>query len=105
MRLSRQMIKWGAAAAVAGALAVPAAQAGAPPEDPGWEGLPHCTVPDIQGVQMTVAKRVLKSALCGTYKKPMRKRSVAAPNTVLTAVPAAGTQLAPGTKVLLIVSR
>ncbi len=105
MRFSRQMVKWAAAAAVLGALAVPAAQAGGPPEDPGWEGLPHCTVPDIQGMQMTVAKRVLKSALCGTYKKPMRKRSLAAPNSVLIEVPAAGTHLAPGTKILLIVAR
>jgi PASTA domain len=105
MRFSRQMLKWTAVAAVVGALAAPAALGGAPPEDPGWVGLPHCTVPDVQGAQLSVAKRVLKSARCGTYKKAMFKRSTAAPNSVLTELPEAGSELAPGTKVLLIVAR
>jgi hypothetical protein len=105
MRFSRQILKWTAVAAVVGALAAPAALGGAPPEDPGWIGLPHCTVPNVQGIQMSAAKRVLKSARCGTYKKAMFKRSIAAPNSVLIEVPEAGTHLAPGTKVLLIVAR
>ncbi len=54
---------------------------------------------------MTVANRFLKSARCGTYKRPLRKRSTAAPNSVITEVPEAGTHLAPGTKILLIVAR
>lgn len=105
MRFSRQMLKWAAVAAVAGALAAPAAFAGAPPEDPGWVGLPHCVVPSIDGMQLSAAKRVLKHELCGTYKRPLRSRSTAAPNTVLTVVPETGTHLAPHTKVLLIVAR
>jgi beta-lactam-binding protein with PASTA domain len=36
---------------------------------------------------------------------PIRQRSTAARNTVLVSVPEAGTILAPGTKVLLIVSK
>jgi hypothetical protein len=105
MRFSRQITTWTTIAAVAAAFAATAAYAGGPPEDPGWIGLPHCTVPSIEGMQMTVAKRMLRSARCGTYKQPLRIRSTAAVNSVITQVPAAGTDLAPGTKVLLIVAR
>jgi PASTA domain len=105
MRFSRQMLTWTAVAAVGAALAASVAQGGAPPADPGWDGLPHCTVPNIQGLQLGNAKKVLKAQLCGTYKQPLRRRSTAAPNSVITVVPEPGTQLAPGTKILLVVAR
>ena len=47
--------------------------------------------------------RTLRRERCGVYA-PMRRRSTARRNSVLTEVPDAGTHLAPGTKILLIVS-
>ena len=61
-------------------------------------------MPNIEGKQLAAARKSLHSSLCGVMA-PMRRRSVAARNTVLTALPQAGTILAPGTKVLLIVAR
>ena len=66
--------------------------------------LPHCTVPKIEGSLLTSAKTKLHGSLCGSLA-PIRLASKAARNTVLTVVPQAGTQLAPGTKVLLIVAK
>jgi hypothetical protein len=94
-----------ALAAVGAALAATSAQAGGPPEDPGWELFPHCTVPQIEGTLLGSAKKELTGSLCGYLKSPIRTRSTAARNTVLVSVPEAGTILAPGTKVLLIVSK
>jgi hypothetical protein len=106
MKVSRhtRMMRWMALVGVGAAVAATSAQAGGPPEDPGWDALPHCTVPSIQGKQLASARKTLRNSLCGVMA-PIRKRSVAARNTVLVAVPQAGTVLAPGTKVLLIVSR
>ena len=99
-----RLMKGSALLAVAAAVAATSAQAGVPPEDPGWEGLPHCTVPTIEGTLLANARKSLRSSLCGVMA-PIRKRSAAVRNTVLVSVPEAGTILAPGTKVLLIVSR
>jgi hypothetical protein len=98
------LLKWTAVVGACAAVAAASAQAGGPPPDQGWAGLPHCTVPKIEGKQLAVAKKSLHSSLCGVMS-PLRKRSAAARNTVLTAVPEEGTQLAPGTKVLLIVAK
>ena len=106
MKASRhtRFMKWMALVGAGAALAATSAQAGGPPPDPGWLGVPHCTVPNIEGKQLAAARKSLHSSLCGVMA-PMRRRSVAARNTVLTALPQAGTILAPGTKVLLIVAR
>jgi PASTA domain len=99
------LLKWMALAGVCAAVAATSAQAGGPPPDPGWLGLPHCTVPNIEGKQLATAKRKLHGSLCGVIAPVMRRRSTAARNTVLTATPEPGTILAPGTKVLLVVAR
>ena len=106
MKASRhtRLMKWMALVGAGAALAATSAQAGGPPPDPGWLGVPHCTVPNIEGKQLAAARKSLRGSLCGVMA-PMRRRSVAARNTVLTALPQAGTILAPGTKVLLIVAR
>ncbi len=106
MKASRhtRLMKWMAVVGAGAAVAATAAQAGGPPPDPGWLGVPHCTVPNIEGKQLAAARKSLHGSLCGVMA-PMRRRSVAARNTVLTALPQAGTILAPGTKVLLIVAR
>ena len=98
------LLKWTAVVGACAAVAATSAQAGGPPADPGWAGLPHCTVPNIEGKLLAAARKSLRGSLCGVMA-PLRKRSTAARNTVLTAVPQAGTQLAPGTKVLLIVAK
>ena len=107
MKTSRntRLLKWMALVGIGAAVAATSAQAGGPPADPGWLGLPHCTVPSIEGTQLAGARQKLHGSLCGVMSPPLRKRSSAARNTVLTAVPKAGTVLAPGTKVLLIVSK
>jgi hypothetical protein len=102
--MNTRLMKWMALAGVGAAVAATSAQAGGPPADPGWLGLPHCTVPKIEGMQLTAARKKLHGSLCGAFA-PLRRRSTAARNTVLTAVPSEGTVLAPGTKVLLIVAR
>lgn len=107
MKSSRhnRFFKLFALAAVGAALAATSAQAGAPPEDPGWELFPHCTVPSIEGQLLSKARQDLRGSLCGFMNPVVRTRSTAARNTVLVSVPEAGTILAPGTKVLLIVSK
>jgi hypothetical protein len=106
MNVSRhtRLMKLSSLLAVGAALAATSAQAGHPPEDPGWESLPHCTVPATEGMQLASARKALRSSLCGSYA-PLRRRAPAARNTVLISIPEAGTILAPRTKVLLIVSR
>ena len=110
MKASRQtrLLKWTALLAIVAGVAATSAQAGPAPGDPasdiGWELFPHCTVPSIEGTQLASAKKALRSSLCGSMA-PLRKRSTAARNTVLVSVPEAGTILAPGTKILLIVSK
>jgi hypothetical protein len=106
MKASRhtRLLKWTALVGACAAVAATSAQAGGPPADPGWEGIPHCTVPHIEGKQLAVARKSLRGALCGVMT-PLRKRSTAARNTVLSAIPAEGTTLAPGTKVLLTVAK
>ena len=107
MKASRhtRLMKWMAVVGAGAAVAATSAQAGGPPPDPGWLGVPHCTVPNIEGKQLAAARKSLHGSLCGVMSPPLRKRSSAARNTVLTAIPKAGTVLAPGTKVLLIVSK
>jgi hypothetical protein len=98
------LMKWTAVLGACAAVAATSAQAGGPPADPGWAGMPHCTVPKIEGTLLATAKKKLHGSLCGVMA-PMRHRSAVARNTVLSSIPEAGTQLAPGTKVLLIVAR
>jgi hypothetical protein len=107
MKSSRntRLLKWMALVGIGAALAATSAQAGGPPADPGWLALPHCTVPNIEGMKLAGARKKLHGSLCGVMAPPLRKRSSAARNTVLIAAPEAGTILAPGTKVLLTVSR
>jgi len=107
MQASRHtgLMKWTALVGACAAVAATSAQAGGPPGDPGWGNFPHCTVPQIEGKQLAAARKSLHGSLCGVMAPVLRRRSTAARNTVLTAVPQAGTQLAPGTKVLLIVAR
>ena len=106
MRSSRRtsVMKWVALVTVGAAVAATSAQAGGAPPDPGWSAYPHCTVPNVEGKQLAAARTSLRVSLCGVLS-PIRTRSTAARNTVLVAVPDAGTVLAPGTKVLLIVAR
>jgi len=101
---SSRLLRWTALVGVAGALAATSAQAGGPPADPGWGAFPHCTVPTIEGALLATAKKKLHRSLCGVMA-PMRRRAAAARNTVLSSIPEAGTQLAPGTEVLLIVAK
>jgi hypothetical protein len=98
------LMKWTAVLGACAAVAATSAQAGGPPADPGWAGLPHCTVPKIEGTLLTSARTKLHGSLCGSLA-PIRLASKAARNTVLAVIPQAGTQLAPGTKVLLIVAK
>ena len=107
MKASRhtRLLKWSALLGVVATVAATSAQAGAPPDtDIGWELFPHCTVPSIEGTQLASARKALRSSLCGSMA-PLRTRSSAARDTVLVAVPEAGTILAPGTKVLLVVAK
>jgi PASTA domain len=83
---------------------VAAGVSSAQPPDPGWVGIPHCSVPNVTGLQLTAAKRKLVSARC----RPgfiTRKRSSAKKNRVILQVPIAGTQCAPKTEIDLQVSR
>jgi hypothetical protein len=107
MKASRhtRLLKWSALLGVVAAVAATSAQAGAPPDtDIGWELFPHCTVPAVEGSQLASAKKVLRSSLCGSMA-PLRRRSSAVRDTVLVSIPEAGTVLAPGTKVLLVVAK
>jgi beta-lactam-binding protein with PASTA domain len=74
-----------------------------PPEDPGVVGVPHCTVPGVRGMQLATAKRRVTRARC-TVTAVMRKHSSVRRGRVALVVPRAGTVLAEGTGVLLVVS-
>jgi len=75
----------------------------APPEDPGVTGSAHCTVPAVRGAQLADAKRRVLKARCG-ISGVMSKRSSTRKGRVVLVVPRAGTVLATGTGVLLVVS-
>jgi PASTA domain-containing protein len=91
------------AVALAIAPSAPAQLDPAPPEDPGVTGIPHCTVPAVRGVQLAAAKRRVLGARC-SVSAVMRKRSSVRKGRVASVVPRAGTVLAEGTGVILIVS-
>jgi beta-lactam-binding protein with PASTA domain len=74
-----------------------------PPEDPGVTGIAHCTVPSVRGAQLADAKRRVLKARCG-ISGVMRKRSNTKKGRVVLVVPRAGTVLAQGTGVLIVVS-
>ncbi len=105
--MDRQLIKVTAAAAAA-VVAVSAAQAAGPadesPPDPGFTGVPHCTVPAVRGVRLAIAKRRVVGARCAVGAIA-RKRSTVKRGRVISPTPRAGTQLAAGTQVDLLVSR
>ena len=60
-------------------------------------------MPTLRGVQLAVAKRRVLGARC-TVSAVMRKRSSVRKGRVASVVPRAGTVLAEGTGVVLIVS-
>ena len=92
--------------AVAAATA-PTAPAGSlgpgPPEDPGVTGIPHCTVPAVRAVPLATAKKRVLGARC-TISAVTRRHSDVRKGRVVSVVPRAGTVLADGTGVVLIVS-
>jgi hypothetical protein len=75
----------------------------APPEDPGVTAFAHCTVPRVRGTQLAEAKRRVLKARCG-ISGVMRAHSSTKKGRVALVVPRAGTVLAEGTGVLLVVS-
>jgi hypothetical protein len=75
-----------------------------PPEDPGWTGVPHCTVPRVKGLPVAKAKTRLTSARCGVGFV-VRQRSTVKKGAVIYPLPKAGSILAPQTAVDLYVSR
>ena len=92
------------AAALAAAPTAPATMLDpGPPEDPGVSGIVRCAVPAVRGVQLAAAKRRVLQARC-TVSSVMRKRSSIRKGRVALVVPKAGTILAEGTGVLLVVS-
>jgi hypothetical protein len=105
--MGRKLIKVTAATAVA-VVAASAAQAAGPtdesPPDPGFAGVPHCTVPAVRGVRLAIAKRKIAGARC-VVGLVARKRSSVKRGRVISATPRAGTQLAAGSQVDLLVSR
>ena len=94
-----------AVAALAAGVAVAAVRADPePPEDPGWVGVPHCTVPKVKGLPVAKAKSRLTNARCGVGFV-VRQRSTVKKGAVIYPLPKAGSILAPQTEVDLYVSR
>ena len=93
----------GAVAAAAASTAPAWSLAPGPPEDPGVSAIPHCTVPAVRGVQLAAAKRRVIGARC-TVSAVMRRHSSVRKGRIASVVPRAGTVLAEGTGVVLIVS-
>jgi hypothetical protein len=91
------------AVALAAAPTAPAGPAPGPPEDPGVTGIVHCTVPAVRGLQFAEAKRRVLKARC-SLSPVLRKRSSMRKGRVTSVIPRAGTILAEGTGVLLVVS-
>jgi hypothetical protein len=89
------------------AVTAPAAPAGSlgpgPPEDPGVTAIPHCTVPAVRGVPLAAAKKRVLGARC-TVSAVTRRHAGVRKGRVASVVPRAGTVLADGTGVVLIVS-
>ena len=102
MRGPRRLI--GLAAILGGATAVAAGVSWAQGNDPGWGGIPHCSVPNVTKVQLRVAKTRLKNARClpGLIS---RGRSPVKKGRIYMQVPGPGTQCAPQTQVDLYVSK
>jgi hypothetical protein len=103
----RRAALWGTTMAAAAALAVASAQAVepavGPPPDPGVAGIPHCNVPHVRKLPLAVAEKRLTKALCDVGVVT-RKRSKVKRGRVVSAFPTAGSQLAAGTGVDLVVS-
>jgi hypothetical protein len=102
MTETRRLI--GLAAILVAAAAVAAGVSSAQGNDPGWGALPHCSVPNVTRVQLSVAKTRLKNARClpGLIT---RRRSTVKKGRVYQQIPEAGTQCAPQTPVDLYVSK
>ncbi len=77
-------------------LAATSAQAGGPPADPGWAGIPHCTVPNIEGTLLTSAEE--EAARLPVWKPGADAAGFegGAEHRPARSSPQAGTQLAPG---------
>jgi hypothetical protein len=93
----------GAVAAASAPTAMGLSLGPGPPEDPGVTGIPHCTVPAVRGVQLAAAKRRVLGARC-TVSAVVSRHSSVRKGRVASVVPRAGTVLANGTGVVLIVS-
>ena len=105
MRRANSVVLSVLAAAIVAAPADPAIAPGDdPPPDPGIAGVPHCTVPRVRGLQLRIAKRRLIGAKC-EVGMITRKRSSTKKGGVISSTPAAGTLLALGTRVDLLVSK
>ena len=63
------LIKWTAVLGACAAVAATSAQAGGPPADPGWAGLPHCTVPKIEGTLLTSARTKLHGSCVEAWRR------------------------------------
>ena len=101
--MTRVLALLGVAAAAAAPAAFAGGLGGGPPEDPGVTAIAHCTVPAVRGTRLAAAKKRVVNARCGV-SGVMRKRSKTAPGRVVAVIPRAGTVLAEGTGVLLVVS-
>jgi beta-lactam-binding protein with PASTA domain len=102
-RRHHRLLQLGSVVLTATAVAA-AAAAPEPPQDPGWTGVPHCTVPQVKGVALAKAKTRLTNARCGVGFV-VRQRSTVKKGAVIYPLPKAGSILAPQTAVDLYVSR
>ena len=103
---SFQFVRVAAIAATAAAVAVPAAQARPAPPDPvgGVEPVRQCVVPAVQRLRLGVAKTVIFFSHC-SVGKVTRVRSKLSRGRVVSQNPAAGTTLAVGARVDLVISK
>jgi len=102
-RMNHRLVRIGLVVLAACAAAV-ASAAPEPPQDPGWVGVPHCTVPNVRGLPLAKAKTRMSGARCGVGIV-FRQRSTVKKGAVIYPLPKAGSILAPQTEVDLYVSR
>lgn len=105
---SPQLIGWTALAAVVAVVATAAAQARPnPPDPPGpptTQAVVHCVVPTVRGLRLGVAKAKVVEANCAVGRIS-RRHSKVAKGRVVSASPRAGSVLASGWQIRLVVSR
>ena len=71
MKASRhtRLMKWMAVVGAGAAVAATSAQAGGPPPDPGWLGVPHCTVPNIEGKLLAARARACTARCVESWRR------------------------------------